>query len=82
MLRKEPRYPLNRGLGGPQSVSERIGEETHIPPPPPGIEPRFLRPLAYRLVTIPSDPWRLVYKLHLKRISFILFFLYLSFRAS
>jgi len=28
---KEPRYPLNRRLGGPQSPSERFGEENNLP---------------------------------------------------
>jgi hypothetical protein len=41
--RKEPRYPLDRGLGGPQSRSGRSGEEKNfalpgleLRPPSPG----------------------------------------------
>jgi hypothetical protein len=35
---KEPRFPLDRRLGGPQSRSGRGGEEKNSQPPP-GIEP-------------------------------------------
>jgi hypothetical protein len=35
---KSPRYRLDRGLGGPQSRSERGGEEKNSQPPPE-IEP-------------------------------------------
>jgi hypothetical protein len=35
---KEPRHPLGRRLGGPQSRSGRGGEEKNSQPPP-GIEP-------------------------------------------
>jgi hypothetical protein len=35
---KNPRYPLDRTLGGPQSRSGRGGEEKNSQPPP-GIEP-------------------------------------------
>jgi hypothetical protein len=28
---KEPRYPLNRRVGGPQSRSERFGEKNNLP---------------------------------------------------
>jgi len=38
---KDPRNPLDRGLGGPQSRSGRCVEDEKIPsPPPPGIETR------------------------------------------
>jgi hypothetical protein len=40
-LGKQPRYPLYRRLGGPQSRSGRYGE-ANIPLPLPGIEPRLL----------------------------------------
>jgi hypothetical protein len=30
-LRKNPEYPLNRGLGGSQSQSEPVGEEKNLP---------------------------------------------------
>jgi hypothetical protein len=36
---KSPLYPLDRRLGGPQSLSGRSGEEKNTQPPP-GIEPR------------------------------------------
>jgi hypothetical protein len=39
--RREPRYPLNRRLGGPQSRSGNLGEEKNLFPVL-GIEPRFL----------------------------------------
>jgi len=35
---KQPRYPLDRRLGGPQSRSGRGGEEKN-PQPLPGLEP-------------------------------------------
>jgi hypothetical protein len=47
--RKEPRYPLDRSLGGPQSRSGRGGEEKNSQPPP-GIEPwaPIVQPVAQR----------------------------------
>jgi hypothetical protein len=36
---KDPRYPLDRRLGGPQSLSEHRGYRKK-PSPRPGIEPR------------------------------------------
>jgi len=43
---KEPRYPLKRGLGGPQSRSGRFGEEENLSPLPE-FEPRIVQPLSY-----------------------------------
>jgi hypothetical protein len=40
---KEPRYALSRGLGGPQSKSERGGKKKN-PQVLPGIEPRSSSP--------------------------------------
>jgi len=51
--RKEPRYPLNRRLGGPQSRYGRFGEKTnflHML----GFEPRFVQP---RSVDSSPGPW-------------------------
>ena len=48
---KEPRCPLNRGLGGPQVRSGRFGEEKHVWAPS-GFEPCNAQPVAqllYRL---------------------------------
>jgi hypothetical protein len=39
------RYPLYRGLGGPQSQSERFGEEKIILPLP-GFEPQNVQSVA------------------------------------
>jgi hypothetical protein len=46
---KEPLYPLDRRLGGPQSHSGRGGEEKNSQPPP-GIEhgSPIVRPVAQR----------------------------------
>jgi hypothetical protein len=57
---KSPRYPLDRRLGGPQSRSERGGEEKN-PQPLPGIEPPTIQPVAQRCTTELSRP--LVYKI-------------------
>jgi len=34
LQRKRPRYPLDKRLGGPQSLSGRGGEEKNSQPPP------------------------------------------------
>jgi hypothetical protein len=39
---KEPQYPSTRRLGGPQSPSERFGEEENTFPVP-GFEPRTVQ---------------------------------------
>jgi hypothetical protein len=46
---KDPRYPLDRRLGGPQSRSGRGGEEIDFQPPPE-IEPwtPIVQPVAQR----------------------------------
>jgi hypothetical protein len=39
---KDPRYPLHRRLGGPQSRSGRFGEEQNLAPagsPTPAVQP-------------------------------------------
>ena len=41
---REKRYPLYRGLGGPQGKSIRVLEIS----PPPGFEPRTVQPVASR----------------------------------
>jgi hypothetical protein len=46
---KNPRYPLDRRLGGPQSRSGRCGLEKNLLPLP-GIEPQ----ISSRLASIPS----------------------------
>ena len=38
------RYPLYRGLGGPQGRSGRVGKIS----PPPGFDPRTVQPVASR----------------------------------
>jgi hypothetical protein len=43
---KEPRYPLKRGLGGPQSWSGRFEEEENLSPLPE-LEPQIVQPLSY-----------------------------------
>ena len=43
----ERRYPLNRGLGGPQSWSEYFGEELFSMP---WFEPRIFHPVAFYLM--------------------------------
>ena len=43
---KEPRYPMKRGLGGPQSWSGRFGEEENLSPLPE-LEPQIVQPLSY-----------------------------------
>jgi hypothetical protein len=59
---KSPWYPLDRGLGGPQSRSGRGGEEKNSQPPP-GIEPQNAdrparSPALYRLSYHGSyGPW-------------------------
>jgi hypothetical protein len=45
---KDPRYPLDRRLGGPQSRSGLCGEEWNFLPLP-GIDPWPSSPLLYRL---------------------------------
>jgi hypothetical protein len=47
---KEPRYPLYRRLGGPQSRSGRGGEEKNSQPLP-GLEPPIIQPVAQRYTT-------------------------------
>jgi hypothetical protein len=46
-----PRYPLNRRLGGPQSLSGRFGEENNLLPVP-GIQAHFLGCPISSVVTI------------------------------
>jgi len=47
LLRKEPPYPLNRGLDGPQSLSGQLGNDKKLSPS--GIELRSVRcQLGYR----------------------------------
>jgi hypothetical protein len=41
--RKEPRYPLDKRLGGPQSRCGRFAEQTNLLPLL-GLEPRFVQP--------------------------------------
>jgi hypothetical protein len=45
--RKEPCYPLDRRLSGPQSRSGRGGEEKNSQPLP-GLEPPIIQPVAQR----------------------------------
>ena len=45
---KEPRYLLNRGLGGPQGWSGRFREEKNVLPLP-GFRPRTVQPAAYAI---------------------------------
>jgi hypothetical protein len=45
---KETRYPLYRGLGGPQGQSERVAKIS----PPPGFDPRTVQPVASRCTDI------------------------------
>ena len=45
---KEMRYPWNRGPGGPQSLSEPIGEEKNLLSPP-GFELWTMQSVAYLL---------------------------------
>jgi hypothetical protein len=47
---KSPWYPLDRGLGGPQSQSGHCGEEK-IPQYLPGIEPLIIQPVAQHYTT-------------------------------
>jgi hypothetical protein len=47
---KRPWYPLDRRLGGPQSRSERKGEERNSQPLP-GLEPAIIQPVAQRYNT-------------------------------
>jgi hypothetical protein len=63
---KNPRYPLGRRLGGPQSRSGRGGEEKNSQPPP-GIEPLnpglparspVLYQLKYYGSSVPSGEWK------------------------
>jgi hypothetical protein len=42
---KEPRYSLNRSLGGPHSRSGRFGEKKNLSPLQ-GFEPRIVQPVA------------------------------------
>jgi hypothetical protein len=60
---KRPWYPLDRRLVGPQSRSERGGEEKNTQPPP-GLEPPIIQPVAQRYtdwtITAPS---RMLYKI-------------------
>jgi hypothetical protein len=51
---KQPRYPLYRGLGGPQSWSGRYKEENNLLPIP-GIKSRLLGRPARSLVPIPTE---------------------------
>jgi hypothetical protein len=52
---KNPWYPLNRRLGGPQSRSGHGGEEKNSQSPP-GIEPRNPDRPARSLVAIQTEP--------------------------
>jgi hypothetical protein len=45
ICRKEPLYPLDRMLGGPQNRSGRDGEEKNSQPLP-GLEPSIIQPAA------------------------------------
>jgi hypothetical protein len=47
--RKEPWYPLDRRLGGPQSRSGRGGEEKNSQPLP-GLEPSIIQPVTQRYI--------------------------------
>jgi hypothetical protein len=47
---KSPSYPLDRKLGGPQSRSERGGEEKNSQPLP-GIEPPIIQTVVQRYTT-------------------------------
>jgi hypothetical protein len=47
---KSPWYPLDRGLGGPQSPSGRGGEERNRQPLP-GLEPPIIQPAVQRYTT-------------------------------
>jgi hypothetical protein len=47
---KVPWYPLYRRLGGPQTRSERGGEEKNFHPLP-GLEPPINQPVAQRFAT-------------------------------
>jgi hypothetical protein len=48
--RKNPWYPLERGLGGPQNWSEYSDEEKYSQPLP-GLEPPIIQPAAQRYTT-------------------------------
>jgi hypothetical protein len=56
---KSPQYPLDRRLGGPQSLSGRGGEEKNSQPPP-GIEPPNPNAPARSSVGIPTELPRLL----------------------
>jgi hypothetical protein len=47
---KEPWYPLDRNMGGPQGHSGRDGEENNSQPLP-GIEPPIIQAVAQRYTT-------------------------------
>jgi hypothetical protein len=47
---KEPQYPLDRRVGGPQSRSGHGGEEKNSQPLP-GLEPPIIQPVAQRCTT-------------------------------
>jgi hypothetical protein len=47
---KDPWYPLDRRLGGPQSRSGRCGEKKNSQPPPE-LEPPIIQPVARRCTT-------------------------------
>jgi hypothetical protein len=47
---KSSLYPLDRGLGGPQRLSGRGGEEKNSHPLP-GLEPPTVQPIAQRYTT-------------------------------
>jgi hypothetical protein len=57
---KEPRYPLDRKLGGPQSRSGHGGGEKNSQPPP-GIEPQNPDRPASSLVAISTEITRLYF---------------------
>jgi hypothetical protein len=69
--RKEPRYPLDRRLGGPQSRYECGGGEKKIPAPAgnqtPVVQPvaQSLHWLSYLSPVIDITPWCRVYLLQL-----------------
>jgi hypothetical protein len=48
---KNPWYPLDRRLSGPQSRSGRGGEEKNSLSPLPGLEPLIIQPVAQRYTT-------------------------------
>jgi hypothetical protein len=72
---KSPRYPLDKRLGGPQSLSGRRGLKKN-PLPLSGIEPRLSSPWSDTVLTeLPRLPMRYTYKCEIHNwIEFVVIF--------